>query len=45
MAVFDQLELVLATLWLAPFRPVTFGDDELPAYQITYLRDVLNPLC
>jgi hypothetical protein len=41
----DQLELILRTLGLGQFRPVTFGDDQAPAYQVTVRRDVPNPDC
>ena len=41
----DQLERILIALGLAPWRPTTFGGDELPAYLLTYTRDVPNPSC
>ena len=41
----DQVELILSTLGLAPFRPVAWGDEQIPAYQLTYTRDVPNPDC
>jgi len=42
---FGQLELILTALGWAPYRPVTFGDDDNPAYQLTYPRTIPNPLC
>jgi hypothetical protein len=41
----DQLQAILGALGLAPFRTVTFGDEQHPAYQLTYTRDVPNPAC
>lgn len=44
-----QVELILRTLGLAVFRPTSWstGPDgpDLPAYQLTYPRDVPNPDC
>ena len=41
----DQVQTILLTLGLAPFRPTTWGDEQIPAYQVTYVRDVPNPNC
>ena len=41
----EQVELILRTLGLAPFKPTSWGADELPAYVLTYPRDVPNPDC
>lgn len=42
----DQLQAVLLALGPAPgWRKTTFGDDQLPAYQLTYVRAVPNPNC
>lgn len=50
-ACLDRLEqtltLVFRALGRAPFNPYTYraGDRELPAYLVTYPRDVPNPDC
>jgi len=41
----DQVELILRTLGLSAFDPISTGDDELPAYRMTARRDVTNPDC
>jgi hypothetical protein len=41
----DQLELILRTLGLGAFRPVSFGEEQAPAYQVIVRRDVPNPDC
>ncbi len=41
----DQVELILTTLGLAPFRPTVWGNEQIPAYQLTYPRSVPNPTC
>lgn len=41
----DQVELVLRTLGPADAFPGTYGDQALPAYELTYRRDVTNPDC
>jgi hypothetical protein len=41
----DQLQAVLIALGPAPFRPITYGDDQRPAIQLTYTRSVSNPTC
>lgn len=41
----DQLQAILLALGMAPFRSVTYGDEQLPAMQLTYTRNVPNPNC
>lgn len=41
----DQVQATLTVLGLAAFRPVSWGDDQWPAYLLTYPRDVPNPNC
>ena len=41
----DQVETVLRTLGPARADPVTYGDADLPAYELAYRRDVTNPDC
>lgn len=41
----DQVERVLRTLGPARADPVTYGESNLPAYTVTYRRDVTNPDC
>lgn len=41
----EQVTAALGALGLAAFRPVTYGDDQLPAFQLVVRRDVPNPNC
>ena len=41
----DRVELVLRTLGATRADPVTYGEQNLPAYELTYRRDVTNPDC
>jgi hypothetical protein len=41
----EQVQTILLTLGMAAFRPVTYGDEQLPAMQLTYTRNVPNPNC
>jgi hypothetical protein len=41
----DQVQAVLVALGPAPFRPITYGDDQRPAIQLTYTRSIPNPTC
>lgn len=41
----DQVQAILLVLGMAAFRPVTYGDEQLPALQLTYTRNVPNPNC
>lgn len=41
----EQVELTLRTLGPARADPTTYGDQSLPAYELTYRRDVTNPDC
>lgn len=40
-----QVELILTALGFAAFRPVPWGAEQSPAYQLTYPRDVAHPNC
>lgn len=41
----DQLQAILGALGLAAWRPISWGDEQLPAIQLTYTRNVPNPNC
>lgn len=41
----DQVQTILLALGMAAFRPTTYGDDQRPAMQLTYTRNVPNPNC
>ncbi len=43
--ILDQLQAILLALGMAAFRPVTYGDEQAPAMQLTYTRNVPNPNC
>ena len=41
----EQVEKIVGALGFAVFRPTSWGDDQWPAYLLTYPRDVPNPNC
>ncbi len=41
----DKVELILRTLGPTRADPTTYGESNLPAYTLTYRRDVANPDC
>lgn len=41
----EQVTTILRTLGWSGFTPTQWGDEQLPAYQLTYARSVPNPDC